>query len=110
MTNEQIIFDARLDLMEKGVIGGTGRFIECENENGEKIRLEEPEEIHTYAAWKEYGFQVRRGQKAIASFPIWKFTIKKAKEENEEDTEKMFMTKAFFFTAAQVEPITERED
>ena len=45
MTNEQIIFNNRVSLMEEGVIKGTGNIITVENENGEKIQLEEPEEL-----------------------------------------------------------------
>ena len=105
MTNEQIIFNNSLQLMDDGIIGTTGRIITVENENGEKAEIQEPEPIHTYQAWKCMGYQVKRGQKAKASFQIWKHTIKKATEKNEEDEEKMFMTKAFFFTFDQVEPI-----
>lgn len=105
MTNAQIIFSESLELMNQGVIGTTGRTIIVEDENGVKSELQEPEAIHTYAGWQELGFQVCRGQKAVCSFPIWKHTVKKAKEENEEDEEKMFMVKAFFFTINQVEPI-----
>lgn len=52
MTNEMIIFNNRVSLMEEGVIQGTGNFITVENEDGEKVELEEPEQIHTYAGWK----------------------------------------------------------
>jgi len=108
MTNEQIIFQNSLQLMDDGIIGTTGRFITVENEQGEKIEMQEPEPIHTYQAWKCLGYQVKRGQKAKASFLIWKHTVKKAKQEQDEDEEKMFMTKAFFFTYDQVEPIQEK--
>ena len=105
MTNEQIIFQNSLQLMDDGIIGTTGRTITVENEQGEKLEMQEPEPIHTYQAWKCLGYQVKRGQKAKASFLIWKHTVKKAKQEQGEDEEKMFMTKAFFFTFDQVEPI-----
>lgn len=105
MTNEQIIFNESVELMNQGVIGSTGRILIVEDENGEKSEIKEPEALHTYQAWKGLGFQVKRGQKAKASFMIWKHVVKKAKEQQEEDEEKMFMTKAFFFTSDQVEPI-----
>ena len=108
MTNEQIIFNNSIELMDAGIIGTTGRFITVENEQGEKMEMQEPEPIHTYQAWKCLGYQVKRGQKAKASFLIWKHTVKKAKQEQDEDEEKMFMTKAFFFTFDQVEPIQEK--
>lgn len=110
MTNEQIIFNNSIELMDAGIIKGTGRFIIVEDENGQKKEMPEPEPIHTYQAWKQLGYQVQRGQKAKASFLIWKHTVKKAKQEQDEDEEKMFMTKAFFFTFDQVEPIQEKND
>lgn len=107
MTNELIILNARFDLMEKGILKGTGNFITVENEEGERVQLEEPEEIHTFTGWKALQRQVKRGEKAVASFPIWKHTKRKPKEEGAEEEEKMFLTKAFFFTEAQVEPMKE---
>jgi len=118
--------------MEEGVIKGTGNFITVENEDGEKIELEEPEELHTYAGWKALNRQVKkgekieleepeqlhtyagwkalnrqvkRGEKSIATMQIWKHTTKKPKNESEDEQEKMFLTKAFFFTEAQTEAI-----
>ena len=101
MTNEQIIFNNRVDLMDKGIIRGTG------NKEGEKIELEEPEQIHTYAGWKALNRQVKKGEKSIASFMIWKHTTKKPKEKDEEPKEAMFQTKAFWFTEAQTEAIAQ---
>lgn len=61
MTNEAIIFDARLKLMRDGKIGSTGRTIVIEDSEGNKTQMPEPEEIHTYTAWQKLGFQVKRG-------------------------------------------------
>lgn len=109
MTNTQIILNASLDLMEAGVIKGTGNMMTMQyiNEAGEEVteQIEEPEAIHTYATWKQLGYQVRKGEKAKAAFSIWKCTEKKAKDEDEEPEKKMFMKKAFWFTFDQVEPI-----
>ena len=77
MTNAQIIFFESMDLMEQGKIKGSGIFGEYENEAGETIKIELPEEIHTYAAWKAAGRQVQKGEKAVASFRIWRPTTKK---------------------------------
>ncbi len=107
MTNEQIIFNNRIDLMEKGILKGTGHTITVENEDGEKIQLEEPEQIHTYAGWKALNRQVKRGEKSIATFMIWKHTTKKSKDKDEEPQESMFQTKAFWFTEAQTEAIAQ---
>ncbi|WP_347044285.1 ArdC-like ssDNA-binding domain-containing protein [Fusicatenibacter saccharivorans] len=103
MTNEQIIFTESMNLMEKGIIGNTGRKIVVENEAGEKKEIFEPEKIHTYAGWKAVGRQVKKGEKSIAAFQIWKHTTKKPKKEDEEEEEKMFLTKAFFFRECQTE-------
>lgn len=110
MTNAQIITSNSISLLEAGIIKGTGRFlkmltIDADGNEVEK-EIEEPEAIHTYAAWKQLGFQVKRGEKAKASFSIWKYKAGKEATEEEEATEsKMFMTKAFFFTIDQVEAI-----
>lgn len=110
MTNNMIILMERVQLMKAGKIGTTGRYVEVEHKDGTVEKLAEPEEIHTYQHWKALGYQVKRGEKAAASFMIWK--AGKSKEEPnpeapEENLEKMkmFMKLAHFFTMAQVEPI-----
>jgi hypothetical protein len=108
MTNEQIIWANRLDLMEKGIIGKTGRLIPVEDTDGKKSFIAEPEQIHTYMEWKRRGYKVRHGEKAVSKFTIWKHAPKKDGEEGEEQSEKMFMKQAFFFKASQVEPIEAR--
>ena len=108
MTNAQIIFNASIELMENGIIKGTGRIFEYEDENGEKKHLEEPEPLHTYAKWQELGRQVRKGEKAKAGITIWKqgkSRNKRDKDGNEEEVQgNMFLKKAFFFTFDQTEP------
>lgn len=109
MTNEQIVFSNRMTLMEQGVIGTTGRTVKVADSAGNVFCVEEPEEIHTYQMWKSLGYQVRKGQKAVASFAIWKHVTKKKKEDqSEEDGEekgRMFMKVASFFSASQVDAI-----
>lgn len=64
--------------------------------------------IHTYAHWQSLGFQVKKGEKAVAKFPIWKYTSKKKKEETEEEAQvagHCFMKMSAWFTDQQVEPI-----
>lgn len=109
MTNETIILQKRFEMMEAGTLGTTGRYITMEDENGGKRQVPEPEEIHTFSAWKELGFSVKKGEKAAAKVLIWKHTVKKAQTEEEQDKEKMFMKMASFFTPEQVEPIREGE-
>lgn len=109
MTNAQIIMNQSIELMKAGIIGTTGRQFEATIINGdgeeEKIVIDEPEEIHTYATWKKLGYQVQKGEKAIAKFTIWKHVVKKAKSEDEEDESKMFLKQASWFKASQVAPI-----
>ena len=62
------------------------------------------EEIHTFQKWKSLGYSVKRGEKACASFMVWKHTVKKDKESGEESAA-MFMKKAHFFSTSQVEKI-----
>ncbi len=111
MTNAQIIFNESIRLVEEGIIKGTGRMFEAiitdKDGNEEKKLVEEPEAIHTYAAWQQLGFQVKKGEKAKASFTIWKYAEGKKSEESDEEPEgKMFMKKAHFFTMDQVEKIS----
>lgn len=119
MTNEQIIFNASVKLMEDGILSGTGHFMKVTNEDGTEKSIEIPEEIHTFAGWRSLGYSVRKGQKAIAQIDIWKHTTKfldenvpdektaaSNKEINDQGgIQKMFMKKAFFFKASQVEPM-----
>lgn len=105
MTNAQIIFNESTRLMNEGILKPTGRVFKTED--GQEFPEVEP--IHTYQAWKSLGYQVKKGEKAIAKFPIWKYTKKTVKNENNEDEDKasMFMKLSAFFTAEQVEKIEE---
>lgn len=119
MTNAQIIFNESIRLMDEGIIGTTGVKVEVIMDNGEAVFMMEPEAIHTYAAWKSLGYQVKRGETAIAKFMIWKAAKNRQQEEQQEldatsengteiSTErvKMFMKMAHFFKSTQVERIT----
>lgn len=109
MTNAMIILWESVALMEQGIIKGTGEYIEVEKNDGEKVKLELPEAIHTYATWKAKGRQVKRGEKCKARFCIWKKGKDKTivdDDGNETTTGgKMFMKESFFFTFEQTEPI-----
>lgn len=116
MTNAQIIFNESVRLMEEGIIGTTGLKIEVLMESGETVPMLEPEPIHTYATWKSLGFQVKRGETAIAKFLIWKAGKSRQQEEAESQPEssveispervRMFMKTAHFFKISQVERIS----
>ena len=108
MTNEQIILNVRLQLMEEGKIGSTGRFFEMQGQDGTLKKVPEPEEIHSFSRWKECGYGVKKGEKAIAKVEIWKYAESKKPESDEEETkERIFKKSAFFFSASQVEPLRE---
>ena len=76
--------------------------------------------LHTYAAWKSRGYQVRKGEKAAVKTSLWKRSKgkKKAQDtdpdpqqdsaENPEASGHFFLATAFLFTAAQVEEIAAR--
>ena len=107
MTNAMIILMESVKLMEEGKLKGTGKFIEVETQDGKK-QLEIPEAIHTYAKWKELGYQVRRGEKSEIKIQVWKYRGKiQTDEESGEEVEKgrCFMKVASFFTAKQVDAI-----
>jgi hypothetical protein len=95
MTNVAIIEKESIRLVEQGVLQMMNI--------GE---MEMPEPIHTFQAWKSLGYVVKKGEKAIAKFPIWKYTSKKVETDNgEEETSNMFMKTAAFFKFSQVEKI-----
>ena len=118
MTNNQIILNESLRLMEEGVLKGSGQFGTMETEIG-AVEIELPEAIHTFQRWKELGYSVKKGEKSSIKFPIWKHTVKMLKTDtdnaelnkanamvNEQGGQtNMFMKTAAFFTFAQVEPI-----
>lgn len=116
MTNEQIIFSESIRLAEEGIIKGTGRMLTMKLEDGTEKQVEEPEAIHTFAAWKQLGRQVKKGEHAKAQINIWKCRMKTesmtAKNDNgeevtiEQDCKNMFRKTAYFFTLDQTEPIS----
>ena len=119
MTNAEIIFNESINLMNQGIIKGTGEFATFTDDSGNEFEQEIPEEIHTFNGWKERGYSVKKGAKSEIKFAIWKHTRKFLKEdtENEEINKmnaninaqggqtRMFMTMSAFFTMDQVEPI-----
>lgn len=104
MTNFMIILTESLRLMEAGVLQLTGETITTED--GKELQV--PETIHTYNKWKSLGYQVKKGEKNIAQFPIWKYTSKKDPEMAEEEAQEKgfcFMKMSSFFKFSQVEAI-----
>ncbi len=96
VSNREIVFGEQARLFEEGIIGL--------DEDG----MFEP--LLTYAEWKKRGFQVRKGERAIAKFGIWKPKTRKQKEEDEQSTKSVktngfFLKTSAFFIRRQVEPI-----
>lgn len=122
MTNNEIILNESLRLMEEGKLKGTGEFAEIEQADGSKITIELPEPIHTFNGWKERGYSVKKGEKSEIRITIWKHTTKMLDTNTgNADTDKMnqqindqggqenmFKKVSAFFTFAQVEPIKAR--
>ncbi len=109
-TNKEIILRERLRLLDEGAIGTTGRQIKLRREDGTEIYVPEPEEIHTYSGWLGRGRRVKHGERATASFLIWKHKdpcIRKDKTTGAEVElgERMFLTETFFFRVDQTEPL-----
>ena len=65
------------------------------------------EPVHTYARWKELGFQVQKGQKALFKTAIYKCVEKKDADGNI-TSKKMFPKISAFFGKSQVQPIATR--
>lgn len=107
MTNEMIITQARIDLMKEGKIGKTGRVLTIVDAAGNKSQIEEPEELHTFAHWKENGFSVRKGEHAVARLLIWKHAgnVEIKEDGSEIDKSRMFMKTACFFSRSQVDEL-----
>jgi hypothetical protein len=99
MTNAEIIMENSMLLVADGVLEV--------DENGM------PEEIHTYSHWKTLGRQVKRGEKAIAKFPIWKYTSKKTEDVSEEEAQKKgycFQKLSAWFKYSQTEEAKDEKD
>ena len=117
MTNTMIILANQIQLQEEGLLKFTGNTTVVYDAEGNEREIEEIQPIHTYNGWKARGYRVKKGEKAIAKFPIWKYTTKKksvadsdAESEpvNEEEAQKKgfcFMKMSAFFTDEQVEKI-----
>ena len=118
MTNEMIILTEQIELLRQGVLKYTGRKIKVLNMISNEIEeIDEIQPIHTFNGWKKRGYRVKKGEKAIAKFPIWKYVTKVSKEVaeavDETDTDhieghgKMYMKTSAFFSDSQVEKIEE---
>lgn len=120
MTNADIIFSESQKLAENGAIAYTGRTIPVVLADGTESEIKETEPIHTFAEWKKAGFIVKKGQHAVAKFPIWMYTdrpsrrTQEARQEAGRDTEApdphYYMKVSAFFSESQVQPIEEPQE
>ncbi|WP_029231584.1 hypothetical protein [Butyrivibrio sp. VCB2006] len=102
MSNEQLIWNKRIELMNAGIIGKSGNRLVKNGENGKKELIDEPELIHTAREWKRRGYRVMRQQQPVSKLDIFKFTGKT------KDGKKEYKTiEALFFAASQVEAIAD---
>ena len=113
MTNQQIVLNAAQELAAEGKIKYTGNVLKFEDAEGKEVEFKETEDIHTYAHWLSLGYQVRKGQKAVAKIQIWKHSEKETEtqDENPESAVNkghMFLKVAAFFSASQVEAIVRK--
>ena len=97
MKNEQIVMQTRVNLMNLGVIGTTGRKMQWQDKEGNPIEINEPAEIHTVAGWNKAGYKVTAGQKCKVFIPIWNYITL------DDGSQTMIQRNAPFFTPEQVE-------
>lgn len=69
----------------------------------EKMLIGIEGELNTYQEWKNKGYQVQKGQKAIVKTQLWKQVTKKNKEGQE--TKKFYLVNASLFSEDQVEKV-----
>lgn len=62
------------------------------------------EEIHTFQGWKARGYSVKKGEKCITKFPIWKNVTYKAEDGTTKD--RMIMKNSCWFSTKQVQEAT----
>ncbi len=109
MTNAQIISNRQQYLLSIGKIKPTGRTFEAVDGEGNTVIMQEPEPIHTFQTWKELGFVVCKGEKAVDSFSIWKYTTHhKQNSQTKEEVEAeghCFLKLSHFFALHQVKRI-----
>ena len=100
MTNLQIITESALAV---GLY--TEEQVKAFFENGSSLPL------HTFKEWQHMGYQVRKGEKAALTCYIWRFKKKSSDTQPQDGDEQeitegnFYKTKAFFFTAEQVDAI-----
>jgi len=116
MKNSEIIMRNAIDLMNDGILAGVME--QYTDRNGNTVEVEMPEDIHTFDEWKKLGRIVRKGEHAIAKFPIWSPTKKtqkllddnNGKLDGEKKKEaKMYLRNAAWFKVSQTMTLEEAQ-
>lgn len=97
ITNEMLVFNEEQRLAKEGLIKYTAMVTATDPLGGE-ISYMDTERIHTYQAWQDLGYQVRKGEKAITKLTIWKHV-----DGGETEGGRMFRKTSAFFSASQVD-------
>lgn len=115
MTNNMIIMVEKMKLADAGILKYTGRIIKGINLIGEEVEMPEIEEINTFLGWRALGYDVKKGEKARAQFPIWYYRNTKKQEIDPDAGNKKgkarndcYMRVASWFTADQVKKHEDR--
>ena len=105
MTNEEIVTRESIALMKQGILASIGK-VDGIDSDGNKTEIDMPEPIHTYQEWKELGYQVKKGEHAVAKFAVWKPTKQKKTDEDKVEAKPIFfLANASWFKSSQVEKI-----
>lgn len=70
--------------------------------------------LKTYLSWKNEGYQIKKGEKAVLSTKLWKLRPKKKtaeqeKQDEQEQEEQFILVPAHLFTREQVVKIGEQQ-
>lgn len=105
MKNEITIMEHQEVLAKERKIKYTGRVLKFTTPMGEVIEYKETEQICTFMEWKNKGYKVIKGQKAVAKFPIWVPTKNKVGEDKIEI--RFWLKNSAWFSESQVKKIAE---
>ena len=72
--------------------------------------------LNTFAEWKRLGYIVKRGEHATITSKLWRYTDRKSKKaesqktamdkaEDEQESGRYYLAKAFLFTSEQVQKL-----
>lgn len=107
MTNYEIVSEAKMNLMEEGLIHGV-------LVDGEEI----PEELYTFDQWKKQGRIVKKGEHAVTKLMLWVPTKRTRKmlddnegelDEKQKKSMRMSLRLSALFTKEQTQPAEEAE-